>query len=672
MCKDTFVTGANCARVLVDRLQSLASSSTIPAPSTPDLTKKTNPRPTKPPLAGDVHLRLLATSDLHANIMPYDYYSGTAANRLGLARTASLIAAARAEVENCFLFDNGDFLHGNPLGDYIAQSRGVTADHIHPMMAAMNQLGYDAATLGNHEFNYGLDFLAKSLAGANFPVVAANICLDDKGRKAKTFVPPYVILHRSVVDTKGQKHPIKIGVIGFTPPQIMLWDKQHLVGKLTTRDIVESAITYVPQMRRDGADLIIALSHSGIAHSHATPGIENLSTAIAHVAGIDAVIAGHVHLVFPSGDFAATADVDPVLGTLCGKPAVMPGFYGSHLGIIDLYLRHNGQAFHVDRHRSEARPIWHRDTNGSEAALVDSDPRLVAITEPVHHETLVWANRPIGHTNLPLHSFFALLTEAPALQLVAAAQARHVETTLASTAYANLPILTAIAPFKAGGRGGPENYTDVPVGDVMLRNAADLYIYPNASAALRLTGAEITAWLEYAVSIFNQIPANSHDTPLINPDFPSFNFDMIFGLEFQIDIGKPPRFDARGTLINPNSQRIVGPKHGGRPLDPLAVFAVATNSYRIAAKGGFLCPDESQILFQSPETNLDVVLRYFSQTRSASLGPTTNRRFVAMPGSTVTFETSPKALAHMADLLPMQIDPMAQLPNGFMRFRLHL
>lgn len=619
-----------------------------------------------------VHLRLLATTDLHVNIMPFDYYSGTVSNGLGLARTASLIDVARAEATNCLLFDNGDFLHGSPLGDYIAQSRGLEGGQIHPMIAAMNHLRYDAATLGNHEFNYGLEFLAKSLAGANFPIVAANVYRKTDLTPGQTLVPPYVILHRMVTDTKGNLHPMKIGVIGFTPPQIMFWDHQHLVGKLTTQDIVDAANVFVPKMLQEGADLIVALSHSGIGQGLASPAMEHASTALARISGIDALVAGHVHLVFPSPDFARTKDVDPDLGTLCGKPAVMPGFHGSHLGIIDLVLSYDGAAFKVMHHTTNVRPILQRDADGSENALVESQPALVDLISPAHRETLEWANRPIGYTDVPLHSFFALLTEAPALQLVAAAQALHVETMLAPTPFAGLPILTSVAPFKAGGRGGPENYTDVPAGNVMLRNAADLYSYPNASAALRMTGAEIADWLEHAVGIFNQISPESQDTALINPEFASFNFEMIFGLRFEIDLSKPPKFDLRGSVINPESRRIIGLTYRDAPLKPLDVFAVGTNSYRISATSGVPHPYNNEVLFQSPLSNFDVVLRYFSTPQTTLFCPTNNRRFSAMPGTTVTFDTSPKAQAHLSDMAPMVIEPIGLLPNGFMRFRLHL
>ena len=619
-----------------------------------------------------VHLRLLATSDLHVHILPFDYYIGEGTDRLGLARTASLIETARAEVANCLLFDNGDFLQGSPLGDYIARSRGLNRGDCHPMIAAMNHLRYDAGTLGNHEFNYGLDFLKTALEAAKFPVVAANIRLLGAGGADQTLVPPYVILDRTVRDEQGLSHRIKIGVIGFTPPQILIWDQRHLAGKLRTDAIVDAAKNHVPQMRRDGADIIIALSHSGIEMADAAQSTENASTALARISGIDAVIAGHSHLVFPSTDFAATKDIDPIRGTICGKPAVMPGFYGSHLGVIDLVLTRKRGTYAVRSHRSEARPIWQRRADGGGSALVETHVGLADLILETHRETLDWVNRPIGHTDVALHSYFSLVADAPALQLVAAAQSRHVQKQLASTAFATLPVLASVAPFKAGGRGGPENYTDVPVGDVMLRHAADLYIHPNTSAAIRMTGAEIALWLEFAAGIFNQVPAGSVDFPLINPDFPSFNFDMIFGLRFQIDLAQPPRFDERGALINPNSQRIVGLNFQDAPLDLNQNFAIATNSYRVSASSDYLPKMKNNVIYQSTKTNLDLLLQHFASARSPAPIAAPFARFAAMPGTSVTFDTSPKAQAHLAEPGHLRIEPIGLTQTGFLRFRLHL
>jgi 2',3'-cyclic-nucleotide 2'-phosphodiesterase / 3'-nucleotidase len=629
-------------------------------------------RLTEPSGQDEIHLRLLATSDLHVHIMPYDYYTDTGTDRLGLARTAILIAAARAEAENCLLFDNGDFLQGSPLGDYIAQSQGRRQGRMHPMIEAMNYLRYDAGTLGNHEFNYGLDFLTESLGDATFPIVAANVLRAVDDGPNHTLVPPYVILERTLINARGATQTLKVGVIGFAPPQIMIWDRRHLAGHLTTRDIVDAANTYVPQMKRAGADLIIALSHSGIGSPDASPGMENASTALARIDGIDVVIAGHSHLVFPSDDFARTQDIDPLFGTLCGKPAVMPGLYGSHLGVIDLDLSRDAEGYKVRRHKSEVRPIWRSDADGKGMLLVESHPGVVAIASTAHHETLAWTSQPIGHSDVALHSYFALVSDAPALQLVADAQALFVKGALSSTDFANLPVLTSVAPFKAGGRGGPENYTDVPAGDVMLRHAADLYIYPNTSAAIRLTGGEIADWLEYAVGIFNQIPPGATDAPLIKPDFPSFNFDLIFGLRFQIDLSLPPRYDVRGALINPQSTRIVGLLFEGEPLDPAASFTIATNSYRVSTNTVNMALAEDRALFQSTETNLNVVLSYFAKNRAkASVTPPASR-FAAMPGTSVIFDTSPKAIDYVADLTGLMIEPVGPTQTGFLRFRLRL
>lgn len=620
----------------------------------------------------NVHLRILATSDLHVHILPFDYYTGQSTDRLGFARTASLIKAARAEVENCMLFDNGDFLQGSPLGDYAARSAALSTGEPHPMIAAMNHLAYDAGTLGNHEFNYGLGFLTKSLTGANFPVVSSNVWHAGGAAVTQTLVPPYTMLDRSILDDHGARHAIKIGVIGFTPPQILVWDRRHLAGKLTTTDIVAAATAFVPQMLRDGADLIIALSHSGIEPLAAITSRENASTALAKTDGIDVLIAGHSHLVFPSNDFALTQDVDPAHGTVCGKPAVMPGFYGSHLGVIDLVLSHRGGKYTVQSHRTEARPIWQRQTDGSGAALVETHQGLARLTAAVHRETLDRISQPIGQTPVPLHSFFALVTDTPALNLVAAAQTLHLEKQLATTAFAHLPVLASVAPFKAGGRGGPENYTDVPAGDVMLRHAADLYIHPNTSAALQMTGAEIADWLEYAVGIFNQVWPGSADFPLINPDFPSFNFDLIFGLNYQIDLAQPPRFDGRGSLINPQSRRICGLTFQNTPLDPTQKFAVATNSYRIASNGDYLPPAADRVIYQSTKTNLDLLIQHFKLAQSKLTPPKVTRRFCAIPGTSVTFDTSPKALGHLAELSHLKIEPIGATTNGFLRFRLQL
>ncbi|RUX49098.1 twin-arginine translocation signal domain-containing protein, partial [Mesorhizobium sp. M7A.F.Ca.CA.002.09.1.1] len=176
--------------------------------------------------ANQAHLRIMETTDIHVNVLPYDYYADKANDTLGLSRTASLIDAVRKEAVNSMLIDNGDLLQGNPMGDYIAYEKGLKDGDLHPIMKGMNLLGYECSTLGNHEFNYGLSFLDKVLAGANFPFVCANLIrgteLAANPRDDKLYLKPYVILDKKIKDGSGAEQPIRIGIIGFVPPQIMV------------------------------------------------------------------------------------------------------------------------------------------------------------------------------------------------------------------------------------------------------------------------------------------------------------------------------------------------------------------------------------------------------------------------------------------------------------------
>lgn len=409
--------------------------------------------------ANQAHLRIMETTDIHVNLLPYDYYADKANDTMGLSRTASLIDAVRKEATNAMLIDNGDLLQGNPMGDYVAYEKGMKDGDLHPVMKGMNLLGYECSTLGNHEFNYGLSFMDKVLAGANFPFVCANLIrgttLATNPRDDKLYLKPYVILDKKIKDGSGAELPIRIGVIGFVPPQIMVWDLKNLEGNVKTRDIVEAAKAWVPQIREEGADIVIALSHSGIDIKQGDM-MENASFFVAGVEGIDAVFTGHQHLVFPGKkDFQALDGVDTGKGTLQGKPAVMGGFWGSHMGVIDLLLERDGSKWRVVSATSEARPIYERVDNKNKATVGD-DKRIIAALEQDHEATLAYVRRPVGKTSAPLYSYFALVADDPSVQIVNQAQSWYLKDILKSTEWKDVPLLSAAAPFKAGGRNGAD------------------------------------------------------------------------------------------------------------------------------------------------------------------------------------------------------------------------
>jgi len=623
--------------------------------------------------ANQAHLRIMETTDLHVHVMPYDYYSDKPVDTVGLSRTATLINGVRAEATNSMLLDNGDFLQGNPMGDYVAYERGMKEGDTHPVIDAMNAVGFDAATIGNHEFNYGLEFLMKSTAGAQFPVVLANVSksLGANPREDETLYKPYVILERHLTDGAGNSHPIRVGVIGFTPPQVMNWDRKHLEGNVQARDIVETARAWVPQIVEEGADIVIALSHSGIGSANHEDGMENASVPLAGVDGIDAVMTGHSHLVFPSPTYADFAAVDAGAGTIHGKPAVMGGFWGSHMGLIDLLLERDGKGWRVVSSTTEARPIAQRNEDRSVTALVEDAPEVVAAVEQAHEETLAYVRRAVGKTSAPLYSYFALVADDPSVQIVSNAQTWYIEQMLQGTEHEGLPILSAAAPFKAGGRGGPEYYTDVPEGDIAIKNVADLYLYPNTVRAVKVTGAQLKDWLERSAGMFNRIEPGAQDATLLNPDFPSYNFDVIDGVSYRIDLSQPSKFDSDGALVAPDANRITELTFDGAPVSEDMDFVIATNNYRASGGGSFPGTGDT-IIFEGPDTNRDVIVRYIVDQGTINPSADGNWSFASLPDTTVLFETGPAARAYADSVPGLRLEDAGDTDAGFALFRIAL
>ena len=617
------------------------------------------------------HLRILETTDLHLNLLPYDYYLDRPAPQMGLAQTASLIRRLRADALNCLLFDNGDFLQGNPVSDLIATEG--SGGEIHPMIAAMNTLGYDAATLGNHEFNYGLSFLQRAIADAAFPIVSANITIGQAQDAATdpTLVPPWCLIERQIMAADGREYPLRIGVIGFAPPQLTNWDKHLLGTQIDTHDIIVAARAQVPLLRAAGAEVVIALCHSGIGADHYAKRMENAAVPLAAVPGIDAVLAGHTHQVFPGPGIGRSAAVDPGAGTLHGVPAVMAGFNGSHLGVIDLLIERLDGVWTPVAHAAQVMPIARRDAANRMQALVATDAVIEQGAQPLHDRVRAQIRRPVGSTTVPLQSYFALVAPDPTLRIVADAQRAHAKALLSDTTWANLPLVSVVAPFKVGGRGGPEHFLDIAPGALALRHASELYLYPNALCILELTGAGVIDWLEHSASLFLTVMPGVTDQPLIDPAFPSYNFDVFDGLTYEIDPSQPPRCFPDGQVRNPAARRIRDVQWQGAPLAPDARVVVITNSYRAGGGGGFAAAGAANVALQSTEGTRDVVIRHLRDGGPVHPDTAPIWRFASLPGTVAWFDTGPGALAHLGRLSDIDIREVGPSPEGFHRFSVH-
>ena len=584
-----------------------------------------------------VSLQILSTTDIHTNILNYDYYKDVEANNLGLAKTALLVQEARKKNPNSLLFDNGDSIQGTPLGSYAANVKGLKEGEIHPTIASMIALDYDAATLGNHEFNYGLQFLDEVTDDSPFPFVNANVLSTETN---KLLYDPYVIIEKEVVDAKGKTTTIKVGVTGIVPPQILKWDKAHLEGKVIAEDAVHAVEEVVPQMKQAGADVVVVLSHSGMGDAAHEVGEEDISYLLTKIREVDAVITGHAHAVFPGAVDTSLTNVDQENGTMNGVPIVMPGKYGSHLGVIDLTLEKKNGNWDVTKGTGAVREIS-KDNNEVDEAVVNS-------VKEAHEGTLTYVRQAVGETTADIHSYFSQVQDDPSIQIVTDAQTIYVKNKIKGTAYENLPVLSAGAPFKAGTRSDPNYYTFVPKGELAIKNVADLYLYDNTVAMLKVTGADVKEWLEMSAGQFNQIDVTKkEEQQLINTDYRSYNYDVIDGVTYEFDVTQPAKYDPSGRLINENASRVVNLMYNGKPIDLEQEFIVATNNYR--ANGTFPGVRNATATEIYPDENREAIINYILEEKTIDPSADNNWKFAPITADVnVVFETSKNAVNVLA------------------------
>ncbi|EBA13202.1 bifunctional 2',3'-cyclic-nucleotide 2'-phosphodiesterase/3'-nucleotidase [Roseobacter sp. CCS2] len=600
-------------------------------------------------------LRVLETTDLHMQLLDYDYFADKPDHSIGLIGLADQIKALRDEDGvTTLLFDNGDLLQGNPLADHIAAH--AKPNETHPMIAALNTLQYDAMTLGNHEFDYGLDFLRNTLTKAGFPVVSANISCDDGDRLAV----PFCILDREILCNDGNQRPIKIGITGFAPPQIADWDDARSSSGIKVDDIVASASRVIPQIRAAGADVIIALCHSGIGADEHLPRMENAALPLARVDGIDALLLGHTHEAFPDPAIPSTANADYGTGLLHGKPAVMATFCGKSLGVLELDLKWDANGWYIAGQRTSLVP--------TRKSSEDSPLRrkLRGLVSVPHNATLNKMRAPIAQTQVPIASYFATIQPDLSQQILARAMKRAVATALKDSA--QLPLLAAKSSFRFGGRSGLGHYIDIPPGPITLRDAAAIFPFTDALCAVRRTGRQLRLWLERAAAHYNQVQPGVSDQPLINPQSAGYNCDTIFGLSYQIDLTQPARFNTHGVEINAKAARIQHIRYQDQAVGDDDIFLVATNSFRAKGGGGFPTIAPADIALMTTQSVRGHLIDYLTESGTIATPVHATWSFAPIPRTAARFASAPAAQQHM-------IGPVTHIgpgPDGFDTYQIAL
>ena len=555
-----------------------------------------------------IDFKVMATSDLHANLMNYDYFTGSTTNNTGLVKAATVIKEEKVKadksqdekIDNVLLVDNGDTIEGTPLANLYAIKNPVKPGQKYPVYEALESLGYDMTTVGNHEVNYGMNFI-KQITKAN--TTMGTVCANIKDSKTGQLVfDPYKILTETVVDSKGQERELKIGITGVVPTQILNWDKVMLNGEITVDEMDEAVKTYTKKMKDEGADIVVVLAHTGYGtETTDVKGLENAGYAISMIDGVDVVVGGHVHQSAKYNVKKSNGDITQY---------VQPLNAAKEVGVVDLKIDVN-----EDENGNVTYSINDDETTINNISTKDkaNDAATEAVVKKYHEATDAYVNAPSGQITKDLNSFFTLVADDPSVQIVSDAQKAYVENLIknndASLAkYKDLPILSVAAPFKAG--TSADNYVDIKAGGLAIRDLSNLYKYDNTVSVVKLTGSDVKEWVEFCTNMFNTIDLNStEEQDLINRDFPTFLFDVIDGIEYEIDVTKDPKYDKNGKVINTDSSRISKITYNGEPLDLDQEFLLATNNYR-AGGNSFPWQGRQEIVYNSTDESRDVLKKY--------------------------------------------------------------
>lgn len=505
--------------------------------------------PPKPASAVTGTLVVLGTTDTHGWLLPFDYYTGRETPH-GLARLVPQIDSVRAaHPGRTVLVESGDLLQGNPLA--FVHSR-LGASEVHPVATAMNLLRYDAAAIGNHEFNYGSAHLDSVARASEFPWLSANIY---RAGTAEHAYRPYTIVERAIAG-----RTVRVGITAVTPPGVLIWDRENVAGLLDFPDMVGAVRPVVAEMRARGADVVVVAAHSGLEGSSYDPAatgvpVENAAASMAReVPEIDVILMGHTHR--------------EIADTVIGSTLVMQAKnWAASLAAAELDLASDGRTWRVVGKRGRIlRPAADAGAPALEAALAGA-----------HERTRAYVGRQIGTSATLWESTAARTRDTPILDLVNEVQRSVTGADLSST-----------AAFSLSAR--------IPQGAVTVADVAGLYIYDNALKAIRIDGTQLRAYLEKSAEYYLPCP-NGRCERVTNPAVPGFNFDMVSGVDYTLDLRRPV------------GERVVRLERNGRPVRPGDTFTLALNNYRVSGSGGFSMLVGAPVVYDRGEGIRDLLIR---------------------------------------------------------------
>jgi 2',3'-cyclic-nucleotide 2'-phosphodiesterase (5'-nucleotidase family) len=481
-------------------------------------------------------LLVLSTTDVHGRIRGWDYYADSAESIRGLTRAATIVDSIRAaNPGRVLLVDAGDLLQGNPFA-YVAMKQ--FADSANPIIAAMNAMGYDAAAIGNHEYNYGVPYLERAVSQAKFPMLSANTWKPDGTRKFKAW---------TIVDRQG----VKVGIVGATTPGVMVWDADNVRGKVKLTDIVPAVRTAVQEVKAAGANVVIVSVHSGLneppSYDTLSTGVpnENVSERIAkEIPGIDLVVYGHSH----------KEQKDLHIGNTL---LVQPKNWATSVGVAHLTVSKDAGAWKVSASHGETiQSAGHAEQQG-----------VIAASSSAHRASVAYANTVIGNTPVAWHGDSARLKDTPLVDLITEVERKAANADLASSAAFTLDAALAAGP-------------------ITVAKIAQLYPYDNTLRAVKISGQQLRDYLEYSARYYKSVEKGK---PVPDPEIAGYNFDMISGADYTIDLSKPI------------GSRVASLTFKGKPVAPTDSFTLALNNYRQTGGGGYAMLRGAPVVYDKQE-----------------------------------------------------------------------
>jgi 2',3'-cyclic-nucleotide 2'-phosphodiesterase (5'-nucleotidase family) len=471
-------------------------------------------------------LAVATTTDVHGRLRGWDYYANQGDRVRGLSRAATIVDSVRAaNPGRVILLDGGDLLQGNPLA-YVAAR--VSRDRTNPIIAAMNAMRYDAAAIGNHEYNYGVPYLDSAVKQARFPFLSANTYRVDPAG-----------VHAYSSWTIVERNGLKIGIVGATTPGVTLWDAENIRGRLRFADIVPAIRDAVREARAAGADIVLVTVHSGLnepsSYDTVSTGVpsENVAARVAsEVPGIDLVLYGHSH--------------KEARGTTIGQTLlIQPKNWATSVDIAHLIVSRSGGHWVVSEKRSDI----------VQAAGHAESPAVLAATDAIHRETVGYVTTPIGSSPERWTTDSARVKDTPLIDFILETERKAAGSDLASTAAFSTEVVM-----------GP--------GPITIAQVAQLYPYDNTLRAVRISGKQLRDYLEFS-SRYYRTAVSGNAALETDPQIPGYNFDIVSGVDYVIDVSRP--LGSRITRLD----------YKGAPVRDTDSFTMALNNYRQTGGGGY-------------------------------------------------------------------------------------